>query len=297
MKRIPLIVFPVMILTLFIKAQDQEAGQPAGPWKNGGKFALNFSQTTLTNWAAGGQNAISFNSFFNYFADYSKGKSLWENRLDVAFGLTKEGKADFRKNDDKIDFSSKYGIQATKKLYYAALLNFKSQFAKGYNYPDDSVIISKFLAPGYTSIGLGLDWKPKEYFSAYISPATARWIIVTDGELSDQGAFGVDKGKKIKTEVGAGLRLEFMKDIIKNVNLKSKLELFSNYLDHPENIDVYWDVMIVMSINKWLSASLNTTLAYDDNIRITDKDGNTGPHTQFKEIFGVGFNYSFGDTK
>jgi hypothetical protein len=295
MKKLYILGASLLLSSLWAYAQDDPA--PAGPWKNGGKFSLNFSQTSLTNWAAGGQNAISFNSFFNYFADFTKGKSLWENRLDLAYGLTKEGKADFRKNDDKIDFSSKYGRQATKTLYYAALYNFKTQFDNGYNYPNDSVIISKFLAPAYTSIGAGLDWKPKEYISVYISPVTGRWVIVNDDELSGQGAFGVEKGKKVKTEVGAAARIEFMKDLIKNVNLKTKLELFSNYLEHPENVDVYWDVMIVMTINKWLSASLNTTLAYDDNIRIMDKDGNIGPRTQFKEIFGVGFTYGFGDTK
>jgi hypothetical protein len=274
-----------------------QESQPAPAWKNGGKFALNFSQSSLTNWAPGGQNSLALNSFFNYFADYTKGKSLWENRLDLAYGLLKQGDEDIRKSDDKIDFSSKYGRQATKTWYYAALLNFKSQFSEGYNYPDDSTIISRFLAPGYLSIGVGMDWKPKDYFSFYLSPATARWIIVNDDKLSDAGAYGVDPGDKVRTEVGAMARLEFMKDIIKNVNLKSKLELFSNYLDQPQNIDVYWDNMFVMTINKYLSASLNLTLAYDDNLRITDKDGKTGPRTQFKEVLGIGFTYAFGETK
>lgn len=295
MKKILRLILALVLSTSVATAQEQAPED--GPWKNGGNFALNFSQSSLTNWAAGGQNAIAFNAFFNYFADYTKGKSLWETRLDLAYGLTKEGKTDFRKNDDKIDFSSKYGLQASKSLYYSALLNFKSQFTKGYNYPDDSTIISRFLAPGYLSAGLGLDWKPKEYFSFYISPATARWIIVSDQDLSDQGAFGVEPGETLRTEFGAAARIEFLKDIVKNVNFKTKLELFSNYLDEPQNIDVYWDVMIVMTINKYLSASLNTTLAYDDNIDITDNDGNTGPRTQFKEVLGVGLTYGFGDKK
>jgi hypothetical protein len=142
-----------------------------------------------------------------------------------------------------------------------------------------------------------MDWKPREYFSFYLSPATVRWIIVNDDKLSDAGSYGLDPGDKVRTEVGAMARLEFMKDILKNVNLKSKLELFSNYLDQPQNIDVYWDNMFVMTINKYLSASLNLTLAYDDNIRIMDKDGKVGPRTQFKEVLGVGLTYGFGDTK
>ena len=295
MKKTVLLLF---IMMLFFSGAFAQESQPAGPaWKNGGKFALNFSQNSLTNWAPGGQNSLALNSFINYFADYTKGKSLWENRLDLAYGLLKQGDEDIRKSDDKIDFSSKYGRQATKTWYYASLLNFKSQFSNGYNYPDDSTIISRFLAPGYLSIGVGMDWKPKDYFSFYLSPATVRWIIVNDDILSDAGAYGVDPGDRVRTEAGAMARLEFLKDIIKNVNLKSKLEVFSNYLDKPQNIDVYWDNMFVMTINKYLSASLNLTLAYDDNLRITDKDGKTGPRTQFKEVFGIGFTYAFGDTK
>jgi hypothetical protein len=290
-------VLSLIAMMILLSGGFAQESQPAPAWKNGGKFALNFSQSSLTNWAPGGQNSLALNSFFNYFADYTKGKSLWENRLDLAYGLLKQGDEDIRKSDDKIDFSSKYGRQATKTWYYAALLNFKSQFSEGYNYPDDSTIISRFLAPGYLSIGVGMDWKPKDYFSFYLSPATARWIIVNDDKLSDAGAYGVDPGDKVRTEVGAMARLEFMKDIIKNVNLKSKLELFSNYLDQPQNIDVYWDNMFVMTINKYLSASLNLTLAYDDNLRITDKDGKTGPRTQFKEVLGIGFTYAFGETK
>ncbi|HNS16609.1 MAG TPA: DUF3078 domain-containing protein [Bacteroidales bacterium] len=293
-KRIP---FVLAFVVLVFWGHAQNADTLVGPWKNGGKFALNFSQSSLTNWAPGGQNSLALNSFFNYFADYAKDKSLWENRLDLAYGFLKEGEADIRKSDDKIDFSSKYGMKATQKLYYAALLTFKSQFSEGYNYPDDSVVISRFLAPGYLTVGLGMDWKPVDYFSFFLSPATARWIIVTDDDLSNIGAYGVDPGDKVRTEVGAMARLEFLKDILKNVNLKSKLELFSNYLDQPQNVDVYWDNMFVMTINKYLSTSLNLTLAYDDNLRITDKDGKTGPRTQFKEVFGIGLTYGFGDAK
>lgn len=293
-KRIP---FVLACVVLVFWGHAQNADTLVGPWKNGGKFALNFSQSSLTNWAPGGQNSLALNSFFNYFADYAKDKSLWENRLDLAYGFLKEGEADIRKSDDKIDFSSKYGMKATQKLYYAALLTFKSQFSEGYNYPDDSVVISRFLAPGYLTVGLGMDWKPADYFSFFLSPATARWIIVTDDDLSNIGAYGVDPGDKVRTEVGAMARLEFLKDILKNVNLKSKLELFSNYLDQPQNVDVYWDNMFVMTINKYLSTSLNLTLAYDDNLRITDKDGKTGPRTQFKEVFGIGLTYGFGDAK
>jgi hypothetical protein len=282
-----LMVFIIIIVTA------QNPADTIKYWKKGGQFALNFSQVSLTNWMQGGENSIAINSFVNLFATYGKEKSKWDNKLDLAYGTVKTGDLKFRKSDDKIDFSSMYGYEAAKKWYYSALLNFKSQFTAGYNYPDDSTIISKFLAPAYTSIGIGMEYKPVDYFSLYLSPVTARFIIVNDKDLSDAGAFGVDPGKKVKPGLGALLRAEFAKDILQNVNLKTKLELFSDYMDHPENIDVFWDVFLAMKINKWLAANLNTTLVYDNNVMITDKDGNTGPRTQFKEVFGVGLTYMF----
>lgn len=280
------------------------------PWKTGANFSITFSQTSLTNWSAGGENSLSSNGYINWFGDYKKGKSIWENRLDLAYGLTKQGTQDFRKNDDKIDLSSKYGLQAKEKWYYSVLFNFKSQFADGFDYLEDTtLLLSGFLSPAYTSIGVGMDWKSKDYLSLYISPVTARWIIVNNQDLADMGAFGVDpaeydglgnvikNGQKVKSEFGALLRAEFTRDIAKNVNLKTKLELFSNYLDKPEEIDLFWDVFLTMNINSWLAATLNTTLVYDADVMIMDKDGNKGPRTQFKEILGVGITYSIGATQ
>lgn len=283
----------LIVLAAFLSPLSGQNADTIKYWKKGGQFALNFSQVSLTNWIQGGENSIAVNSFLNLYATYAKGKSIWDNKLDLAFGTVKSGDQGFRKSDDKIDFSSKYGILAAKKLYYSALLNFRSQFTAGYKYPDDSTIISKFLAPAYITAGIGIDYKPVDYFSVYFSPVTGRLLIVNDQVLSDAGAFGVEPGKKVKAGFGALLRIEFAKDIITNVNLKTKLELFSDYLDHPENLDVYWDVFIAMKINKWLAANLNTTLVYDSNTMITDKDGNTGPRTQFKEVFGVGLTYMF----
>jgi hypothetical protein len=298
------------IILVMLQIHAQETEESSKPWKTGAQFALTFSQSSFTNWSAGGDNAISVNGYINWFGDYTKGKSLWENRLDLAYGTTKQGDLDFRKNDDKIDLSSKYGLKAAEKWYYSALFNFKSQFTDGYDYPEDtSILVSSFLAPAYTSIGLGMDWKPKEYVSVYLSPVTARWIIVNNQDLANQGAFGVEgaeyneqgdlikEGEKVKSEFGAMLRAEFNKDLAKNINLKTKVELFSNYLENPQNIDLFWDLFLTMNINTWLAVTLNTTLAYDHDVMIVDKDGNEGPRTQFKEVFGIGLTYNLGAKK
>jgi hypothetical protein len=274
-------------------------------WKKGGIIGLNLAQTSLTNWAAGGQNSLAINGIFSVFANYKKNKSAWDNSLDIGYGLLKQGKkSDFMKTDDKIDFLSKYGREAFKNFYYAVLLNFKTQMAPGYNYPNDSVKISNLFAPAYLLGALGMDYKPSGYFSAFLAPITAKITFVNDQQLSDAGAFGVDPGKKTKSEIGGYLRViysknDFKNEFLKNVSFTTKCDLFSNYLDNPQNIDVSWETQIALKVNKYITVNFNTHLLYDDNTKIaidSNNDGitdRTGARTQFKEILGVGFSYKF----
>jgi hypothetical protein len=277
-------------------------------WNMGGVFTATIAQTSLTNWVAGGQNSLSVNGLFSGFANYKKGKSVWDNSLDLGYGLIKQGKNEkFRKTDDKIDLLSKYGRQAFGNFYYSALMNLKTQMSPGYNYPDDTTKISDLFAPAYLTLALGLDFKPDPYFSVFISPATGKFTFVTDRELSDQGAFGVKPGETSRSEFGSYIRAiytrnDFKAEFLKNVSFTTKIDLFSNYSDHPQNIDVNWETLIAMKVNKYLSFNLNTQLIYDDNISVPSDRNNDGVITagesvrslvQFKEIFGAGLSCKF----
>jgi hypothetical protein len=277
-------------------------------WKTGGMINISLAQTSLTNWASGGQNSFAVNGLFSVFANLKKGKSRWDNSLDVGYGLLKQGKeSSFRKTDDKFDFLSKYGREAFKDFYYAALLNLKTQMAPGYNYPDDSTQISNWFAPGYLLLALGMDYKPNAYFSAFISPLTGKFTFVNDRTLSDAGAFGVTPGKKSMSEFGGYLRIiysksDFKREILKSVSFTTKVDLFTNYLKNPQNIVVNWENLIGFKVNKFISVSITTDLIYDDKIMIPfDKNGDgtiavgeaVGSRVQFKEILGVGFAYKF----
>mgnify|MGYP000850529943 FL=1 len=277
-------------------------------WKKGGVFALNFAQTSLNNWAAGGQNSVAVNGIFSAFANYKKDKSAWDNTLDLGYGLLKQGKeGDVMKTDDKIDFLSKYGREAFKNVYYSALLNFRTQMRPGYKYPDTEKRISDIFSPAYLLLAAGLDFKPNPNFSAFIAPFTAKFTFVNDDELSAAGAFGVNPGEKSRSELGGYLRAAFTKndfttEFLKNVTLTSKIDLFSNYANNPQNIDVMWENLIALKVNKYLSVSFNTVLIYDDDIKVpVDRNDNgifesteaPGPRTQFKELLGVGFSYNF----
>lgn len=261
---------------------------PDTSWKKGGFIGINFNQINLSQWSQGGENSLSLSSSVALFANYAKDKTEWANNLDLGFGLLKSGTQGVRKNDDKIDFTSKYGHKMSDHWLYSALFNFKSQFANGYAYPNDSFVISKFLAPGYFTLALGFTYKPVDYFEVFISPSTGKITMVSDSKLSDLGAYGVDPGKTTRFEFGAYLNMKFKKDIMENITLLTKLELFNNYTDKDKNnakkIDVNWESSLLMKINDFFTASLNTVVIYDANVV---------ERTQFKEVFGVGFGYKF----
>lgn len=298
-------------------------------WKTGAFLGLDFSQGTLTNWAAGGDNfSMSLRLKGSIYANYSDGRNSWDNNIDMGLGFLKTSSQGIRKSDDKLEIYSKYSYRFSSKHWFlSVLLNFRSQFANGYNYPDDSTIISHFLAPGYVLGSVGISYEPNKHFSVLLSPVTSRFVIVNDQRLANEGAFGVDKavyveiddgyrymsqmGKKLSYELGAYMSMIYEQEILKNVKWKTRLELYSNYLENPKNIDIHWNSLLTCRVNKFISASLTTELIYDDNIKyITyakNEDGSiktnpdtgekvilgNGPRIQFKELVGLGFAYEF----
>lgn len=287
-------------------------------WKKGGFISLSFTQVSLSNWAAGGEDAYSGVMQLSVFSNYAKDKTVWDNSLDLAYGLIKSGEARARKNEDKIDLNSKYGYKAFGNFFYSAMVSFKSQFTSGYNYPDDSTVVSRFAAPAYLIVAAGLDYKPNEYFSAFLSPATGKFTFVTDRKLADAGAYGVTPaevdalgsktadGETSRFEFGAYFRAKFQKDLVTNFNLSTTLALFNNYTDknadNKANVDVNWETMLTLKAGKWITTSLFTNLIYDHDIKLPDYEtingvktptGSSGPKTQFKEVFGLGISYKF----
>ncbi len=270
-------------------------------WKKGAVIGLNLSQTSLTNWAAGGQSSKAVTGLFSVFANYKKGKNAWDNSLDIGYGILKQDGAIYnKKTDDKIDLLSKYGREAFKNFYYAALLNFKTQMDVGYNYPTDSTRtkISNRFAPAYIIGALGIDYKPNAYLSIFAAPLTGKITIINDQSLADVGAFGVEKGKKSKSEFGGYIRMiysrkDFKKEFMKNISFTTKIDLFSNYLKDPQNIVINWETLIALKINKYISVNFNTQLIYDDKIKIVNDKNEAKPRVQFKELLGVGFSYKF----
>lgn len=275
-----------------------EPVEPPKYWTKGMLTELGFSQVSLTNWAAGGSGSIAMNAYLNMHINYAKGNMYWENRGQFAYGFIQSFKDGYRKSDDKVILDSKFGYNAFDKFYFSAIYNFKSQFSPGFEYPSSGPRrISQFLAPAYTSLGLGLDYKPGKgnVFSVNFSPVTASLVIVTVESLREK--YGNEADEPVRLELGAQLKGDFKMEVFKNCKVNSTLTLFSDYLNQPQNIQINWDLQADFKVNKFLSAGLRTNLVYDNNVLIADKAGNQAPRVQFKEVFSLNFSYTFGNFK
>jgi hypothetical protein len=311
MKYVLLLV--ILISTAAAKAQDKtveelrtEASRevkrdPADTvpalWRKGGIFSVNIAQGSLSNWAAGGDNySLALNNIISLYAFYKKDRYAWDNTLDFNYGFIRTTSLGNRKNDDRFDLFSKYGYALAPKWNAAALGNFRTQFFNGYIYEDNvRTLASDFLAPAYLLIGAGVDFKPNDAFSVYLSPLTARWTFVRNNLLSAKGAYGVTPGEKQKSELGAFLSANYLKAFNKVLAYKGRLDLFSNYRNNPQNIDVFMTNILSINFTKVLSATWNVDLIYDDDVRLFGP-ANTSPALQLKSLVGIGLLVKLGNS-
>ncbi|HYH16159.1 MAG TPA: DUF3078 domain-containing protein [Flavisolibacter sp.] len=263
-------------------------------WKKGGTYNLSLSQGSLSNWAAGGDEfSLSVNTILSLFAFHQKDKHSWDNTLDLNFGYIRTTSLGSRKNDDRIDLLSKYGYAVSSDWNVATLVNFRTQALRGYDYNDSArTLTSTFLSPAYVLTSVGMDYKPNDEFSLFLSPITSRWVIVKNDSLSAKGLYGVEPGRHTRNEIGAFVTATYIKDINPNVSYKGRLDLFSNYRHNPQNVDVFMSNILSVKLWKVISASWNVDLIYDDDARLFGKNG-TSPRIQLKSLVGIGLGLQF----
>lgn len=299
------------LLSLGVTATN--AQEEASNWKLKATYGLNGTLSSFVNWNAGGQNNFSVLGYIDASAKYQKNKIKWDTDLGMALGglvyYGKDAPAGVQKTEDRINLNSNLGYAIADKWYVSFLAGFRTQFLEGFNFPDVTNRTSKFMAPGYLTLSIGIDYTPNDHFSAYLSPLASKMTFVRDQVLADAGAFGVEAatfnnageiltaGKQFRGEFGALMRLKYQKEIFKNINMQTSLQLFTNYIDRPQNIDVNWETIFNFKVNSWFSASLNLNLLYDHDVTITDAQGNRGPRTQFKSVLGLGVSYTMQNFK
>lgn len=265
-------------------------------WKSKGKVTFLFNQANFSNWVAGGENSFSGNLGLDYKIDYKKDDFNWENRILASYGLLQTQNSDFeKKTDDQVEINSIVAKKAKGYWYYSFLANFRTQFTKGYLYTKDAngaeirTENTNFMSPGYLLFGPGMYWKKTENFKLNFAPITSKLTFVDNRYTSIPGYidgtyFGVDANKSMLYQLGFNASGYYKFNIMENVSAENLLNLYSNYLKNPQNIDINYTLVILMKINKVLSANLNFQAIYDD-------DAFAGFQT--KEVFGVGLNYNF----
>ena len=284
-------------------------------WETENSFGINVSEVAFVNWNAGGDNAVSGLGFLKFARKYKFNHFQWENNLELRYGLNAQDGRKLRKTEDVIRLSSNLGFRkdTISNWFYSVQLDFNTQFSNGYKYPDRDTPISRFMAPGYLLFGAGTSFITKDQkFNLYLSPLTQKSTFVLDQDLADNGAFGVNEaildadgnvitpGENHLLEIGILITNNFNYNVAENIELKSRLNLYTDYIKSFGNIDVDWELNLNMKVNKFISTSLGTQMIYDDDILFDVVKNDNGtilnpgvPKIQFKQILAIGVLYGF----
>lgn len=305
----------LLSFTYLLTARSQEStpeggeNSPVSNWKLKSVFSLNVTQSSFTNWNAGGRNNVSGLGFVNAQANYRKDEIKWANQMTLGLGGVQYFDDELQKTDDVVDVQSTFSYGVKDPWFISALGGFRTQFIDGFANPEDTVRSSTFMAPGYLNLSLGVEFIPNDNLKVMLSPLSGKFTFVQDQNLANNGAFGVEPavlgtggnvlvpGENFRSELGSYFRVIYNKEIMDNIDISSRLELFSNYTENPQNIDVNGEINVNFKVNQWFSASLQMNLIYDDDIDIEDRDGNVGPRTQFKQVIGLGISYRLANYK
>jgi hypothetical protein len=273
------------ILVITVSANAQEIAKDTTKlWTKKGNMSLLFNQSSYNKkWLGGGTSNIAGNFGLNYDFNYKNNDVVWDNKFILAYGLSKiKGDDKTAKTDDRLELNSLWGKKASGQWYYSMFFNLKTQMDSGFD--KNGVRISHFFSPAYFQLGPGMLWKKNDNLSVNFSPATARLILVHPHFTDFASSFGVLQGDSSRFEFGASISAYYKFNIMTNVGIENRLNLYSNYLDKPQNVDIDYQMNVVMKINKYLSANVALQAIYDDN---------SIQAVQIREVFGLGVNYGF----
>lgn len=261
-------------------------------WTTKGNISLLFNQSNFSNWQSGGENNLSGNVGVNYDFNYKKNEWTWDNKIIASYGVVKTKNSPFeKKTDDRLELNSLLGKKAFGYWFYSVFLNFKTQMTQGYVYGKDAngtEIRSEYtdlLSPGYLTFGPGMLWKKSDNLKFNLAPATSKITIVDkDATLLNEAYFGVKEGESLRYELGFYASGYYKLVIMANVSIENILGLYSNYLESPQNVDLDYQMNVVLKINRYLTTNIALQTIYDDN---------AFRGFQTRQVFGVAVNYGF----
>lgn len=258
-------------------------------WRKWITMGFNLNQTAFSNnWAGGGISSLALGGNFDYKTEYNKAPFDYTGELLLLYGKSSNEGHLSRKTNDRIFLDNKIATQLSKSWYFFGSVSFESQMDRGYQYSDNAppLLISKFMAPGYITESLGVEYKPNKVFDLRIGTGTARQTIVLDTTLYHHTSvnYGVTPGRTFKNELAFQVVSTFDKDIMQNMHLNARYALFIPYGRSLMNIDHRLDAVLAAKVNKMISVTINGTIVYD-------KD--TSNKLQETEGLGIGVIYKF----
>jgi len=242
-------------------------------WRNWASFGVNMNQAAFSdNWSGGGVNSIAVGLLFNYKTDYTKGDKNYVSEVILQYGKLKNRDQMQRKTNDRIFWDNKVSLKLSKSWNFFGSLNFESQFDLGYSYgknadgSENRKLISRFMSPGYLTESVGFEYKPNKFYWLRIGTGTARQTFVLDKDIyrNNDKNFGVPHGDNFRNELAFQLVSNFEKDIMENVNLKSRYSMFANY-EQLGTIDNRLDITLTAKVNKVFNVSVTGIGIYDDD--------------------------------
>lgn len=281
----------------------QEAAKPKY-WNKWMATSLSFRQTSLTDWAAGGNSSAVFGTTLDANANYAKDRVTFNNRLRAAYGFTQTFGVGFQKTSDYLIMDNLLGYKIKGK--YSATLNYSmdSQLSPGYSsIYGTGDIVSRFFSPAKMQLGAGATFTHKG-LEVTLTPLTGQVRFVKDPTLRQR--YGNDPEKLAHWEMGAKLYVKASANVPGGLSINTTFSAFSNYLNKPLNMPIDWTLAISAPLTKYLSFTLNCRAIYDDKIRFKTKELADGslvcdeagnplkfPALQFQEIAGLTFSYTF----
>ena len=293
MKKRGVFLIICILFAIGFQGQEQEVDSTKlEGWKKSGLTSLIVNQTAFSNWVSGGENSIAATLSVDYNINYYKNGWSWDTKIIGSFGINKNSDSKyFKKIDDRIEINSLIGKKFIEKFSFSSFLNFKTQFAKGFKYsnPSEDVEIkeetTRFLSPAYLQIGVGVYWKENNSLWVNMAPITGRLILAskkfTDNLENGEEYFGIPKGEISRFELGASISAFYKFEVIENIQLEQRINLYSDYLEQAENIDIDYTITAFMKINDYLSTNLIIQCLYDENAI---------KKVQLREVFGLAIN-------
>lgn len=268
-------------------------------WHKYAIIGINFNQATFSNnWTGGGVNSFAINSNVDYKVEYNKQPFVFTSQLILLYGRSKNKEQLPRKTNDRIFWDNKLATQLSKSWFFFGSLSFESQFDKGFRYDANKppVLISQFMAPGYVTESFGFEYKPNNWFDLRIGTGTARQTFVLNDDIEYSGAapgkaYNVARGRSMYNELAFQAVALFDKEVMQNLRLTSRYQIFIPYGRGAKNIDHRLDMTLAAKVNKLVAVTVTGVAIYDRDAFANRTD--TQPGIQASENLALGVIYRF----